>query len=209
MTDSQQDIIDFTMMYVTHDALRRDLGRLTTAAAAGKARTATVRAGWENFKTQLHIHHTVEDDDLWPRLYRAVADQPTELALLEAMEAEHAVLDPLLSAVDEALTSRPEEPLDKRLQDLAAALDGHLKHEENSALPLIQSVLTSEDWRGFAKSMARAQGVKGAAVYVPWIVDGATTAERKRFFSALPAPVRVINRLLWEPRYRHRGLWAV
>jgi iron-sulfur cluster repair protein YtfE (RIC family) len=209
MTDSQQDIIDFTMMYVTHDALRRDLGRLTTAAAAGKARTATVRAGWENFKTQLHIHHTVEDDDLWPRLYRAVADQPTELALLEAMEAEHAVLDPLLSAVDEALTSRPEEPLDKRLQDLAAALDGHLKHEENSALPLIQSVLTSEDWRGFAKSMARAQGVKGAAVYVPWIVDGATTAERKRFFSALPAPVRVINRLVWEPRYRHRGLWAV
>jgi iron-sulfur cluster repair protein YtfE (RIC family) len=209
MTDSQQDIIDFTMMYVTHDALRRDLGRLTTAAAAGKARTPTVRAGWENFKTQLHVHHTVEDDDLWPRLYRAVADQPTELALLEEMEAEHAVLDPLLSAVDEALASRPEEPLDKRLQDLAAALDGHLKHEENSALPLIQSLLTTEDWRGFAKSMARAQGVKGAAVYVPWIVDGATTAERKRFFSALPAPVRVINRLVWEPRYRHRGLWAV
>jgi hypothetical protein len=43
----------------------------------------------------------------WPRLCRAVADQPTELALLEEIEAEHAVLDPLLSAVDEALTSRP------------------------------------------------------------------------------------------------------
>jgi hypothetical protein len=57
--------------------------------------------------------------------------------------------------------------------------------------------------------MARAQGVKGAAVYVPWIIDGATTAERKRFFSVLPAPVRVISRLVWEPRYRHRGLWAV
>jgi iron-sulfur cluster repair protein YtfE (RIC family) len=208
MTDSQQDTIDFTMMYVTHDALRRDLGRLTTAAAAGKARTPTVRAGWENFKTQLHIHHTVEDDDLWPRLYRAVADQPVELALLQEMEAEHAVLDPLLSAIDEALTSRPQ-PLDKRLQDLSAALDAHLKHEENSALPLIQSVLTSQDWRGFAKAMARAQGVKGAAVYVPWIIDGATTAERKRFFSVLPAPVRVISRLVWEPRYRHRGLWAV
>ena len=209
MTDSQQDTIDFTMMYVTHDALRRDLRRLTTAAAAGKARTPTVRAGWENFKTQLHIHHTVEDDDLWPRLYRAVACQPVELALLQEMEAEHAVLDPLLSAIDEALTTRPQEPLDKRLQDLAAALDAHLTHEEDSALPLIQSVLTSEDWRGFAKAMARAQGVKGAAVYVPWIVDGATSAERKRFFSALPAPVRVISRLVWEPRYRHRGLWAV
>jgi iron-sulfur cluster repair protein YtfE (RIC family) len=208
MTDSQQDTIDFTMMYVTHDALRRDLGRLATAAAAGKARVPAVLAGWENFKAQLHIHHTVEDDDLWPRLYRAVADQPSELALLEQMETEHAALDPLLSAVDEALTRQPQEPLDKR-QALTATLDAHLRHEENSALPLIQSVLSTADWRGFARSMARAQGVKGAAVYVPWIVDGATVAERKRFFSVLPAPIRLINRLLWEPRYRERGLWAL
>ena len=69
-------------------------------------------------------------------------------------------------------------------------------------------MLTLEDWRGFAKAMARAQGVKGAAVYVPWIVDGASAAERKRFFAALPRPVRVLNRLVWEPRYRQRGLWA-
>jgi iron-sulfur cluster repair protein YtfE (RIC family) len=209
MTDAQQDTIDFTMMYVTHDALRRDLGRLTTAAAARKARTPTVRAGWENFKAQLHLHHTVEDDDLWPRLYKAVAGRPAAVALLQEMEAEHAVLDPLLSAVDDALTGRPEQPLDARLHELAAALDAHLTHEENRALPLIQSVLTLEDWRGFAKAMARAQGFKGAAVYVPWIVDGASTAERKRFFSVLPRPVMVINRVLWEPRYRQRRLWAV
>jgi iron-sulfur cluster repair protein YtfE (RIC family) len=209
MSDAQQDTIDFTMMYVTHDALRRDLGRLTTAAAAGRARIPTVRAGWENFKAQLHVHHTVEDDDLWPRLYRALADQPAAVTLLQEMEAEHSVLDPLLSAVDDALTGRPEQPLDARLQDLATALDAHLTHEENRALPLIQSVLAPEDWRGFAKAMARAQGVKGASVYVPWIVDGASAAERKRVFSALPRPVRVINRLLWEPRYRQRGLWAV
>jgi Hemerythrin HHE cation binding domain len=75
MTDSQPDTIDFTLMYVTHAALRRDLGRLTTAAAAGRARVPTVRAGRENLKAQLHIHHAVEDDDLWPRLSQAVADQ--------------------------------------------------------------------------------------------------------------------------------------
>jgi iron-sulfur cluster repair protein YtfE (RIC family) len=209
MTDARAETIDFTMMYVTHDALRRDLGRLTSAAAAGTARSPAVRAGWENFKAQLHVHHTVEDDDLWPRLYRAVADRPDAVTLLQEMEAEHAVLDPLLAAVDEALAGRPNQPLASRLEGLAAALDAHLTHEEERALPLIQSVLTLEDWRGFAKAMARAQGVKGAAVYVPWIVDGATAAERKRFFAALPRPVRVINRLLWEPRYRRRSLWAV
>jgi hypothetical protein len=31
MTDSQQDTLDFTMMYVTHDALRRAPSRTTTS----------------------------------------------------------------------------------------------------------------------------------------------------------------------------------
>jgi hypothetical protein len=46
-------------------------------------------------------------------------------------------------------------------------------------------------------------------VYVPWIVDGASAADRKRFFAALPAPLKVVNRLVFEPRYRRMGLWGV
>jgi hypothetical protein len=133
MTVSQHDAIDFGMMYVTHAALRRDVGRLAAASAAGEAGTAHVRAGWENFKTQLNIHHSVEDDDLWPRLYRAVADRPADLALLKEMEDEHAILDPLLAAVDGVLPGSAATRLDERLQELAAALDKHLKHEEDSA----------------------------------------------------------------------------
>ena len=48
--------------------------------------------------------------------------------------------------------------------------------------------------------------VKGAAIYVPWILDGAAPDGQQRFLAALPAPVRVISRLLWEPRYRQLGL---
>jgi len=60
--------IDFTMMYATHDVFRRDLGRLKAAATAGTAQAPGVRAGWENFKAQLLLHHSVEDTDLWPRV---------------------------------------------------------------------------------------------------------------------------------------------
>jgi hypothetical protein len=206
MTESQQ--IDFTMMYVTHEALRRDAGRFAAAVTAGRAADPAVRAGWENFKAQLHIHHTVEDDDLWPRLYKAVADLPQEHALLEEMEAEHAVLDPLLAAVDQALADGDASALGDRVDAMAGALDGHLRHEEDGALPLIQRVLTPADWKGFGAAMRKAQGVKGAAIYVPWIVDGASAADRKRFFSALPAPLKVANRLVFEPRYRRLGLWG-
>lgn len=96
--------IDFTMMYVTHDAFRRDLGRFTAASAAGTAHSPGVRAGWENFKAQLLLHHSVEDTHLWPRVRRVAAGLPSGLALLDGMEAEHAQIDPLLTAVDDALT---------------------------------------------------------------------------------------------------------
>jgi iron-sulfur cluster repair protein YtfE (RIC family) len=199
--------IDFTMMYVTHDAFRRDLGRLQTAATAGTAQAPGVRSGWENFKAQLLLHHSVEDSDLWPRVRRAAAGRPSGLAMLAEMAAEHAQIDPLLAAVDDALAHSPGG-LAAAITGLASALEWHLKHEEDAALPLIQSVCTPADWRAFAGAMRRAQGIKGAARYVPWILDGMAPEEQRRFLAALPAPVRVISRILWEPRYRQRGLWS-
>ena len=74
--DRTAEAIDFTMMYVTHDAFRRDLGRFTAASAAGTAHAPGVRAGWENFKAQLLLHHSVEDTHLWPRVRRATAGRP-------------------------------------------------------------------------------------------------------------------------------------
>lgn len=208
MTETAQEPIDFTMMYVTHNALRRDLSRFATAVAANRAATPGVRRGWQNFKSQLHVHHTVEDDDLWPRLYRAVTDRSQDHAMLKAMEAEHAVLDPMLDRVDATLANGDQASLSTDVEALSAALDGHLQHEEASALPLVQTVLTVADWRAFGAAMRRRQGLSGTAVYVPWIVDGATPADRNRFFSVLPTPVQMINRVFWEPRYRRLGLWS-
>jgi hypothetical protein len=122
------------------------------------------------------------------------------------MEAEHAQIDPLLAAVDDALADSVGN-LAAPAAELASALEWHLKHEEDAALPLIQSVCRPADWRAFAGEMRRRQGVKGAAIYVPWILDGAAPDGQRRFLAALPAPVRVISRILWEPRYRQRALW--
>jgi iron-sulfur cluster repair protein YtfE (RIC family) len=201
------DTIDFTIMYSTHDAFRRDLARLIAAAQAGTARTPAIQAGWENFKNQLLVHHTVEDEELWPRVERAVADRPQDLAVMQEMENEHALLDPLLKAVDQAMAQESSDLADLT-QQLADGLGHHMKHEEASALPLIQEVLTPKDWSAFRAAMARRQGPKGAAMYVPWILDGASSSERERFLGAMPAPVRIINRMFWESRYQRRKLWA-
>ncbi|SNX65681.1 hemerythrin HHE cation binding domain-containing protein [Streptomyces sp. TLI_55] len=199
--------IDFTAMYASHDAFRRDLARLADAVAEGRAGTPAVRAGWQNFQHQLHVHHTAEDAGLWPRVRERVAGRPRELALLDAMEDEHSRIDPLLSAVDTALADGAPE-LGDLVRALTATLDDHLKHEEDEALPLIQDVLTDADWGAFIGRIRETQGVRGAAVFVPWVVDGAPPAERARFLGSMPPPVRVLNRLFWQGGYRRKGWWA-
>lgn len=207
MTVTQHDTIDFREMFAIHDAFRRDLGKFVAAATAGKALSPQVQAGWANFKVQLGIHHSVEDAWLWPRLERELAGRVGELALLADMEAEHARIDPLLAAVDAAL---PDQGINLvvRIQELAVELACHFLHEEDSALPLIQAVLTPADWKGFRSAMTRAQGIKGAAVFVPWLVDGLSAADQQRSTANMPPPVLLLNRLFWSSRYRERDLWS-
>jgi hypothetical protein len=64
MTSDTTGHLDLTLMVVFHDAFRRDLAHLPRAASHRPAdlddpnRRTAVLAGWELFKTQLHIHHT-------------------------------------------------------------------------------------------------------------------------------------------------------
>lgn len=205
-TSGRETGADLTVVHAAHDAFRRDLERLAAAVAAGKARAPHVQAGWENFKEQLHLHHDVEDSELWPRVARALAGRPAELALLAEMEAEHARIEPLLVAVDVALEEGGE--LTGAVRELREALEIHLRHEEMSALPLVRSVLGPEEWQRI-RAAIRSRCDAGGALFVPWIVDGIAPIERARFLTALPKPVREQNRMTWEPRYRKRRFWSV
>lgn len=198
---------DVYEMHAVHDAFRRDLDRLARAVAAGRAGAPTVRAGWANFTWQLLVHHSVEDADLWPRLRRAVADRPGDLALLADMEAEHARIGPLIAAVDAALAGH-QLCLAERAGELASALRHHFHHEEDRAIPLMRAVLTAADLRGFKSAMARRQGLAGAATFIPWVTDEMPAAGRRRLLALMPAPARLANWLLWDRRYRKRKLWA-
>lgn len=169
---------------MTHNALRRDLSRFATAVAATRAATPGVHTGWQNFKSQLHVHHTVEDGDLWPRLYRAVTDRSLDHAMLKAMEAEHAVLDPMLGRVDATLTNGDQASLSTDVESLAGPWTAicNTTTERSPAHP----------GRAHRGGLARV-----------WIVDGATPAGRNRFF-VIPSHQSATRELL--PRTTGRGV---
>ena len=97
--------LDLSTMLTIHAALRRDLEQVARIAGGRDGRDGTrLRAalGWRQFKTFLVVHHQVEDEALWPALRATVAGHPDQLALVDALEQEHAVIDPLLRAIDNA-----------------------------------------------------------------------------------------------------------
>jgi hemerythrin-like domain-containing protein len=205
------DRLDMTLMYAMHNALRRELeyiAKITAGDDDDPRRILAGAAGWAMFAKALHVHHSAEDDALWPAMRQARADRPDDLALLDAMEAEHAAIDPLIEAIDAALADRDSGP--ERVGDLtdalAGALSGHLTHEEAEALPLIEATVTPQQWQHFGE-VHRSRIGPDAPRLTPWLLDGADEHTVAAMLALLPEPVRAAYRDQWQPAYAALDRW--
>src|SRR6266498_2615046 len=137
--------------------------------------------------------------------------QLDELALLQAMQDEHARIDPLLAGVDGALADQDggHQRLGDTVDALAGELHGHLRHEERDALPLIDQSLTQAEWQAFGNDQRRRIGLRGAAQLFPWLLDEASPEQVKAVLAGLPPPLRVVYRRIWQPRYGHHDHWEL
>jgi hypothetical protein len=175
------------------------------------ARRRSVAAGWELFKHELHLHHTAEDEVIWPVLRPRLAHSEHALSVLDAMEEEHERIDPLLAAVDAAFAPRREDALADVIDALVTTLTGHLAHEEREGLPLIGVALTAAEWRGAGFKIARRNGLSEGGKMFAWILDGAdinaAPSDPAATLRTLPPPLRLLYRAVWKPRYDKTPRW--
>jgi hemerythrin-like domain-containing protein len=208
--------LDLTGMYMAHHAFRRDLARFAVAARQTPVDDAEVWRAlafrWEQFSGILHHHHTTEDDVLWPQLLvivDAIGDTAGR-ATLEAMEAEHNVIDPLLAACAAgfaAMAQAPDAVTRDRLADTTEAardtLSAHMGHEETEALPLVQGLLSHEGWQRVEKAAGDGKSLSDLAFLVPWVADGLAPAQLEAAFRSLGQAFRVVLPLT-RRRYARR-----
>jgi iron-sulfur cluster repair protein YtfE (RIC family) len=203
-----------------HEAFRRDLGRLSAALRKppiDAARAGRLRAHWDFIADQLHHHHLVEDESLWPLVRPKLAGRDDALAVLDEMVAEHLSLGPTSEAVETGFASLVHAPTDHAAAELADRIDAldvvlaaHLDAEETRCFPVIDAALSAEEFESFGKATAKAVGMRGSARFFPWIFDGADPVERLAVLNMPPPPVRILCRRVWEPRYERQTatLWA-
>ncbi|MGY1705734.1 hemerythrin domain-containing protein [Geodermatophilus sp. SYSU D00697] len=199
---------DLSGMYVMHHAFRRDLDRFAAAVRRtpldDRAAWRALAARWERFGTTLHHHHTIEDTAIWPLLLAHVdaAGDAAGRATLEAMEAEHGLIDPLLDACGAgfaALAFVPDAATRDRLADRVAAardcLGRHLAHEETEALPLVQRHLSADEWDAAERAAQAGHGPREMPFLLPWAAAGLSTEQVDAAFGEGGRAFRVLLRL--------------
>jgi iron-sulfur cluster repair protein YtfE (RIC family) len=209
---SHQYKLDMTMMAAIHDALRRELeriARITARVDEDPRHVLSTAVGWEMFKKFLQAHHGSEDEVVWPVMQRQLAGRPDDLALLDAMEAEHAIIDPLLRDIDLAIADRDAglERLGGLVDSLHTGLSGHLKHEEADALVLMDLTMTEEEWQTFGVVQRERIG-DDAPRYLPWLLDERDADRVAAILKHIPDPLRAAYESEWRTAYESLDLWG-
>ena len=195
--------LDMNGMYMAHHAFRRDLRRFAVAARQTPVEDVEVwralAVRWEQFGSILHHHHTTEDDVLWPQLLEIVdaRGDAAGRATLEAMEAEHSVIDPMLAACAAGFSAMAQTPDAETRNWLAAnteaardTLSDHMGHEEREALPLVQELLSAEGWKRVERAAQGGKGPKDLLFMAPWIADGLTPEQLDTVIRMIGTPFK-------------------
>jgi hypothetical protein len=203
--------LDMSMMFAMHDALRRELaqvGRIASRRDDNPGKQLRAALGWELFRKFLLTHHQTEDDVLWPPLRARVAGQADRLALVDALEQEHSVIEPLLTAIDSAAAD-PDygyQRFGDIVDELSTKLSGHLAHEESDGLALIDVSLTPQEWQHFAQ--VHGERLRDdAPMYMPWLLNGASPQSLEAVLSKFPPPLLTAYREQWAPAYAALDVW--
>lgn len=209
-TDTAHRLIDVHDMVVVHRAFRREFAlipRLIRAVAAGDlARAATVAGHTRRCLQGLHLHHTGEDDLLWPKLLERAAPE-TELIL--RMEAQHLRVEELVDLLGPAVDrweaeARPAagEEVARLVEDLRTALLEHLDDEEVHILPIAARHITQPEWDELGEHGLAQVPKAELPITVGMVLEEATPAERADILGKAPAPARLLLRTLGAWQYR-------
>ena len=141
-------------MVVVHRVFRREFQLapriIRTVGDGDVERAAELSRHLSDLTTGLHLHHTGEDELLWPVLHERT---PMDDALVSLMQHQHARVAELVGRVDDLLERWAEtghfatrDELARVLEQVSQVLGEHLAQEERDILPLARAYLTAQEW---------------------------------------------------------------
>ena len=197
------------MMGIVHSALRRDLTRAADALSRRPApddpQRVAIAQHVQALMVFLHLHHSGEDEWLWPTMRRL---NPTASEVLDQMDADHLAITPHMDKVTAAAavygkSATGREALAEALNDLRGTLDPHLRREENEMMPIVASTLTARQWDGWEREYyVKSKSKKELGLEGHWLIDGGDRAVYDHVVGTVNPVLRFILLRVFGPSYR-------
>lgn len=185
--------VDTHDMLLIHRLIRREIGALPAlfrGAAGDVPRAKLVAAHAREMLDFLHVHHTGEDELLWPVLRPRVS---LDAELLDRMAEQHAQIAEGVKAISGGLAGWAQtadaatgDQLAARLEATHAVLLAHLKEEEERILPLVAQHFSQAEWDALGKHGFAAIPGKRRLVILGHILEETDAEERVRFMHHVP-----------------------
>jgi hemerythrin-like domain-containing protein len=199
-------------MIVVHRVFRRESDLMPTLIRAvpdgDTARAEVLAQAFSDYQLGLHLHHTGEDELVWPLLLARV-DLEADMVL--RMETQHEVVAGTLAEASRRMpdwqaapSAATAAPLVSALTEHRAALLEHLHDEEEHILPLIEEHLTVAEWARLGQRFAEEVPKDKMLFFLGMILEDADPAERQAMMANLPAPARFAWKAFGQRQFRRR-----
>ena len=153
----------------------------------------------------LQAHHSTEDEFIWPALHERASLSD---ALIRRMEEQHVGVHDAIETTRRELQAWVATPTEAGSQSLATALDTvvnrlteHLAEEERDVVPLIAMHITQAEWDHAGKVAFSKFTPKQRFTAMGEMLEAASSTEAARMLAGLPAPIKLIWRLVGRRRY--------
>ncbi|WP_420120653.1 hemerythrin domain-containing protein [Nakamurella sp.] len=196
-------------MVLVHKVFRRELRLLPSLVAkvapAQVERAALLGRHYRELATALRHHHQAEQDLLWRRLSERTHLDP---ALEDRMRQGHrrhvellgeldGMLDLWLAAADGDVRDLLVDILAELADDVAA----HLDMIESRVLPEVDRHFTQREWLALGLRAAGWIPLNRMAWMLGAMLEDATDEERRALMAKVPAPARMLYRMVGQEQY--------
>ena len=205
-----EQLADVRDMFVVHRSFRREfrlIPQLIREVAPGDTARAGVVAGHARLILRgLDLHHTGEDDLLWPKLLERAAPSAD---LIHRMEAQHHRVEQLIAELGQALPRWEAEARPAVSEEVASTFDAlrdalleHLDDEERHILPIAERHITQKEWEGLGEHGMHKVKAAELPILFGAVLEEATPDERTMMLRVVPPPVRLLVRTVFAWQYR-------
>ncbi|HEX2910498.1 MAG TPA: hemerythrin domain-containing protein [Chloroflexia bacterium] len=193
--------------FMIHRAIRKDATAFEQAAGnlSSPAQAAQLARWFQFFWSMVEIHHTGEDELVYPQLSARSSLFAAEEADLSAQHVKlHDYVDrlgQLLKQMEQAQDLSQKVELRYLAVEFNTFMNSHLQQEENVFVPEIARHFSVKEQQQIEKQLQKKTPLKEVALALPWIASGLDETERAKLLSELPWLFRFLYRVSWKKKY--------